>query len=82
MVTVKDIAIRVIDLQKRGRDYALIQRPAYGSWSDKKLAEGEPEAFIAHLDATSMWLSPEEVQSITESDFEELLSDLKESLGG
>ncbi|MFZ6779650.1 hypothetical protein ACO0LD_22700 [Undibacterium sp. Ji83W] len=77
----KEIATQAIDLQRRGRDYALIQIPAYELWSNKKLVEGESEALIAHLDATSMWLLPEEVQSVTESDFEELLSDLKESLG-
>ncbi|MFZ6876215.1 hypothetical protein ACO0LF_29475 [Undibacterium sp. Di27W] len=54
--------------------------PAYMPWSEKKLAEGEFPAFIAHLDASNMWLLPEELQSINESDFEDLLNELKETL--
>jgi hypothetical protein len=41
------------------------------------LAGGESEALIANLDARSMWLLPEELTAVTESDFEEMLSDLK-----
>jgi hypothetical protein len=41
------------------------------------LAEGESEALIANLDARSMRLLPEELAAVTESDFEEMLSDLK-----
>ena len=43
-------------------------------------AEGESEAFIANLDARGMWLLPEELATVTESVFEELLSDLKEEI--
>ena len=49
-------------------------------WSKRKLAEGESEAFIANLDARGMWLLPEELATVTESVFEELLSDLKEEI--
>ena len=46
----------------------------------KKLEEGESEAFIAHLvDALSMRLLPEEVPDVHESTFEELLADIKET---
>ena len=51
--------------------------PAYSGWSNRKLAEGESEAFIANLDARGMWLLPEELNAVTESVFEEMLSDLK-----
>lgn len=81
MKTNEEIAVSAIDLQRRGRDYGLIEIPAYMPWSERKLLEGESEALIAHLDATSMWLLPEQLPSITESDFEELLSELKETLG-
>ena len=77
----EEIAATAIDAQKGARDYALLEIPAYMPWSERKLLEGESEALIAHLDATSMWLSPEQLQTITESDFEELLSELKETLG-
>ncbi|MBC3907153.1 hypothetical protein [Undibacterium umbellatum] len=81
MKTNEGIAATAIDVQKGERDYALLEIPAYMPWSERKLLEGESEALIAHLDATSMWLSPEQLQTVTESDFEELLSELKETLG-
>jgi len=46
----------------------------------KKLEQGESPAFIAHLDAVGMWLLPEEVPSVGESDFEEMLADLKQAV--
>jgi hypothetical protein len=33
------------------------------------------------VDAPTLWLLPEEVQNVDDSVFEELLADLKESLG-
>ena len=54
--------------------------PGYSGWSKRKLAEGESEAFIANLDARGMWLLPEELGTVSESVFEELLSDLKEEI--
>jgi hypothetical protein len=60
----REIARRSLDLQARAKDYALTQIPAYREWSRKKLEEGESEAFVAHLDAMSMWLLPEEVPSV------------------
>lgn len=50
--------------------------PGYVEWSHRKLAEGASAALIAHLDAMCMWLLPEEVQRVTESDFESLLEEL------
>ena len=52
--------------------------PAYTVWSARKLEVGESPAFIARLDTMSMWLLPEEVAEVGESEFEELLADVKE----
>jgi len=77
----KEIALRSLDMQARARDYSLVEIPLYMNWAERKLAEGESAALIAHLDATSMWLLPEELQALDESDFEELLADLKDECG-
>jgi hypothetical protein len=76
-----DIARRALDRQARARDYALASIPAYQEWSKRRLAEGEPPALIANLDAQAMWLLPEEVADVSESLFEEMLADLKEATG-
>ena len=75
----KEIAIRSLDMQARARDYRLMDIPTYMPWSERKLAEGESPAFIEHLDATCMWLLPEEVQTVEDTVFDELLADIKES---
>jgi len=71
---------RSLDRQARARDYALVEIPAYSEWSERKLKEGESPAFIAHLDAMSMWLLPDEVPNVGESEFEELLAEVKEAV--
>jgi hypothetical protein len=76
----REIARRNLDRQARARDYALVAIPAYSEWSESKLKEGESPAFIAHLDAMSMWLLPEEVPHVGESEFEELLAEVKEDV--
>ena len=76
----RDIARRSLDWQARAKDYALVSIPAYREWSRRKLEQGESPALIAHLDAMSMWLLPEEVPHVSESEFEELLADLKEAV--
>jgi hypothetical protein len=76
----REIARRNLDRQARARDYALVAIPAYAEWSERKLKEGESPAFIAHLDAMSMWLLPEEVRNVGESEFEELLAEVKEDV--
>jgi hypothetical protein len=81
MASDKEIAVRALDMQARARDYALVEIPAYRAWSERKIAEGESPAFIANLDASAMWLLPEDVASVGEAEFEEMLADLKESLG-
>ena len=55
----------------------LISIPAYVEWSKRKLEEGECPALIANLDATGMMLRPEEVATVGEDVFEEMLADLK-----
>jgi hypothetical protein len=73
----REIVRRALDAQARAKDYAMSEVPGYSEWSARKLAGGESEALIANLDARSMWLLPEELTAVTESDFEEMLSDLK-----
>jgi hypothetical protein len=72
----RDLVSRALDLQVRARDYALITLPGYMEW----FRQGESPAFIDHLDAMSMWLLPEDVSKVSNSDFEELLADLKEKI--
>ena len=77
----REIAARGLDMQARARDYGLIEIPAYGPWSERKISEGESEALIENLDARCMWLLPEDVAGVGEEVFEELLADLKSELG-
>ena len=76
----REIARRALDFQARAKDYSLIELPGYVEWATRKLREGESAALIANLDALGMTLLPEEVSEITEADFEELLSDLKDTI--
>ena len=76
----EEIARRSLDLQKRARDIPLTQIPGYLEWSKQRLAEGESAALIAHLDATAMWLLPEDVDSVSTDDFDEMLNDLKSTI--
>ena len=76
----REIARRSLDYRARAKDYALVAIPVYQEWSNKKLEQGESPALIAHLDAMSMWLLPEEVPNVSESVLEELLADLKETI--
>jgi hypothetical protein len=73
----REIARRAVDLQARGRDYRLVDIPGYMAWSRRKLDAGESDALIAHLDATSMFLLPEDLPKVTDADFDELLEDLQ-----
>lgn len=77
MPTDKEIARRSLDRQKRARDIPLMRIPGYMNWSEKQLADGVSADLIAHLDATSMWLLPEEITSVSIKDFDELLEDLR-----
>ena len=77
----KEIARRSLDFQARARDYPLVTIPVYQRWSERKLNEGESPALIANLDARSMCMLPEEVPSVRESELEELLEDLKRTIG-
>jgi hypothetical protein len=77
----REIARRSLDFQTRARDFPMMDLPSYMDWSNRKLAEGESEAFIAHLDAMSMWLLPEDAVKLTEKDYDEMLAELKVELG-
>jgi hypothetical protein len=72
-----EIARRSLDLQARARDFRMMDLPGYLAWSERKLAEGESSAFIAHLDETSAWLLPEDAAKMTEKDYDQMLQDLK-----
>jgi hypothetical protein len=77
----REIARQSLDFQTHSRDFRMVDLPGYMTWSSRKLAEGESEALIAHLYATSAWLLPEEAAKMTEKDYDEMLADLKEELG-
>ncbi len=76
----REIARRSLELQTRACDFRLMDLPGDMTWSERKLKEGESPAYIAHLDATSAWLLPEEAANMTERDFDEVLTDLKAEL--
>lgn len=76
----RETARRSLDRQARARDHSLAEIPAYSKWSQRKLQEGESPAYIAHLDSMRMWLLPEEVPNVGESEFEELLAEVKEAV--
>lgn len=78
----REIARDAVDRQARSRDYRMLDIPAYPAWSERKLKEGVSDALIAHLDATSMWLLPEEAPKVTEADLDDLLADLVAEFGG
>jgi len=66
-----------LDFQAREQRYPLMKIPAYRAWSKRKLHEGVSAALIAHLDATSIVLLPEEVDKIMENTFDEMLDELR-----
>ena len=76
----EEIARRALYFQQNAQDVPLTQIPGYMDWSKEKLHAGESEALIAHLDATCMWITPEDLEKIGPSDFQELLDDLKEEI--
>ena len=77
----RENAIRALDMQKRASDVVLITIPQYRDWVERKVNEGESLELIMNLDSQCMWLLPEEVADVGDDEFEELLSDLKRSLG-
>jgi hypothetical protein len=74
------IAKRSLDMQSRARDVPLVQIPAYIPWSRRKLTEGASAALIAHLDSTAMWLLPEDIATIGDVEFDEMLTDLQKQM--
>lgn len=77
----RELARRALDFQARAKEYRLLDIPGYTAWSNRKLAEGVSPALIAHLDATSMILLPEELGTVPASDFDEMLDDLRHEIG-
>jgi hypothetical protein len=73
-------ARRAVDFQARAKEYPLINLPGYLEWSERKLREGESEALIANLDSLAMVLLPEDVATVSDELFEDMLQDLKASL--
>lgn len=80
METDREIAERVSRVRASARDFGMNEIPGYMAWAERKLDEGVSPALIANLDARSMWLLPEEVDSVDEEVFDELLSDLENLL--
>lgn len=81
MGTEKEVALRVQALRNNGRDVPMMQLSGYMEWSRSKLDEGVSPAVIAHLDSMSMFLLPEEDQTVSAEDYEELLADLTDQFG-
>ena len=77
----KEIARRALAFQARAKDYRLMDIPGYVEWSKDQLHKGVSAALIAHLDATSMCLLPEELSTVRKEVFDEMLEDLKHELG-
>jgi hypothetical protein len=73
----RELVRQASDYQARSRTYRMMDLPGYMAWSSRKLAEGESEALIAHLDANSAWMLPEEVARMTDKDYDGILDDLK-----
>jgi hypothetical protein len=76
----KEIARRALDFKARAKNYRLLDIPGYREWSERRLHEGVSPALIAHLDATKMCLLPEDLSTIREHTFEEMLKDLKDEI--
>jgi hypothetical protein len=63
-------------------DIRIVDIPGYLEWSNKKIeSRGSPD-IIANLDSNCMWLSPEEINEVTEEDFEEMYQKIAEEIGG
>ena len=73
----EELARSAMEHQKQAREVSLTQIPLYVDWSKRKLAEGESPAFIASLDATPIWATPDE--AITEEELEEMLQGVKDA---
>lgn len=79
MPSVEEITRRTLDLLKRARDVPLMLIPGYMEWSEQKLAEGVPDVLIAHMDGSTMWQIPEDIDSVSTEEFEVILDDLDPS---
>ena len=67
-------------ISKHAHDFRMVDLPGYMGWSSRKLREGESEALIAHQDASSASLLPEDAAKMTDKDSEEILAQLRTDL--
>lgn len=77
----EEIARRALQLQNNGREYSLFELNGYAEWAAGKIHQGESPATMAHLESIGMFMRPEEATAADESLFEEMLDELKFSLG-
>jgi len=66
-----------IDKDITRKDISMLDIPGYMEWANRMLAEGKSTILIAHLDSISLRLLPEEIENMTENDFNEMLIDLE-----
>lgn len=76
----RESAQRSFDFQSRACEFRMVDLPNYIAWSTRKMAEGESESLIAHLDATAAWLPLADAARMTDKDYDEMLAELKEAL--
>ena len=59
-----------------------MELPGYMAWAERNLLAGSnDEALIAHMDASCMWLPPEEAAALGEANCECWLAKLRDELG-
>lgn len=66
-----------IDKEITRKDIPMVDIPGYMEWANRMLDEGKSTILIAHLDSISLRLLPEEIENMTENDFNEMLIDLE-----
>ncbi|QNA85260.1 hypothetical protein G4G27_15580 [Sphingomonas sp. So64.6b] len=77
----EEIARRALQLQNDGREYSIFELHGYAEWSSRKIHQGESPATMAHLESIGLFMRLEEATAADESLFEEMLDELKFSLG-
>ena len=77
----EEIARRALQLQNEGREYSLFELHGYAEWASRKILQGESPATMAHLETIGLFMRPEEATAASETLFEEMLDELKFSLG-
>ena len=80
MIDDREIVAQNLDLKARGKDYALTELPSFLQWCNEKSIRGGNESAIDHMFAMSMYLLPEEVSVISNTDFDELYENIIDDL--